>query len=114
MRGQTSDAFSPAARRLSRRTSLAGAAGAALGLTLARAPRVEAGKVGRKAKRACRKQTGMCESSVTEFCAGVLPFSQEACEAALLTCCQSFKGCDAGDAFTCLTAGLDDLIAPPE
>jgi hypothetical protein len=86
----------------SRRLSLIGLGGAAIA-AVARPVPARAGKGGKKAKKKCTRQVGACETAVRNAC-GLLLLEEEAeaCEAALLPCCASFKGCKAGTAYECL------------
>jgi hypothetical protein len=102
---------------LTRRTSLVAIGGAALASALARPAPAHAGKAGKKAKKMCRRQIGQCETSVTAFCATaseLLEIDREACEASVLPCCGSFKGCQAGSFFRCFDTGVSSLLPPPE
>ena len=101
-----------AARAVSRRASLLGICGAALA-SVALSTAASAGKAGKKAKKTCKKQIAKCQGSVTSFCAGPLTIDQQTCEAAFLTCCPSFKNCNAGAAYDCLGDALLTLF-PPE
>jgi hypothetical protein len=90
---------------LSRRASLLGLGTAALAAALANAIPAHAGKAGKKAKKACKRQVGQCETSVVEFCARIAPADPEdqaLCQDRFTPCCQSFNGCKAGDAYECL------------
>jgi hypothetical protein len=90
---------------LSRRASLIGLGGAALGAVTAPAT-ARAKKAAKKVKRKCRKQIGLCETSVADFCASLESIEPEDCEAALLPCCASFQGCQAGGAYGCIGEAL--------
>ena len=94
---------------LTRRVALLGFGGAGLAATFRPAP-ARAGKAGKRAKKACKRQIGQCEGSVRTFCAN--PFFEDpaACEAVLFPCCQQFKNCKAKEAYDCMFAGLNELI----
>ncbi len=84
-----------AARPFSRRASVVVLGGGAL-ISVALPTATRAGKAGKKARKKCKRQIGICQGSVTTLCAGPLTIEQETCEAAFLPCCASFKGCKAG------------------
>lgn len=113
MSAQTFDAFTVrSAALLSRRASLVGFGGAALGAAAMSPATARAGKVAKKVKKKCKKQIGQCESSATAFCAQQF-FDLEDCEATLLACCSSFKGCKGGNAYDCIVDGMVALASPP-
>ncbi len=103
----------PNAVSLSRRTSLIGLGGLAAIATIARQSPTRAGKVGKRVKKTCRKQIDKCQSSVSSFCAQPnLTVPREACEAAILPCCSSFRNCNAGEAYDCIGDALLSLVPP--
>jgi hypothetical protein len=95
---------------LTRRVALLGFGGAGLAATFKPAP-ARAGKVGKRAKKACRRQIGQCEGSVSTFCANPFFEDPEACEAVLSPCCQQFKNCKARGAYDCMLAGIAELVS---
>jgi hypothetical protein len=109
----TNDPFlARTARSFSRRATLLGLGVASLVAVPLPQP-ARGGKAGKKAKKKCKKQIGKCQGSVTSFCARPLSVDQETCEAAILQCCQSFKGCKAGAVYDCIGDALLALL-PPE
>ena len=64
------------------------------------------GTAGIRAKRACKRQFGKYETSVSAFLAGLTIVEREACETAIAPCCGSFRNCRAGDAYTCIFEAL--------
>ena len=113
MRAQTFDAITVrSAALISRRASLVGFSGAALGAVVMVPATARAGKVAKKVKKKCKKQIGQCEASAIAFCARQL-FDSEDCQATLLACCSSFKGCKGGNAYDCIVDGMVALASPP-
>lgn len=103
----------PNAVLLSRRTSLVELGGLAAIVTVVRQSPTQAGKVGKRVKKTCKKQIGKCQSSVSGFCAQPnLTVPREACEAAILPCCSSFRNCNAGEAYDCIGDALVSLVPP--
>jgi hypothetical protein len=96
----------------SRRMSLFGLGGLALAAATGSAP-ARAGKASKKVKKTCRRQIGMCESTVQAFCNGptVEEGEREACHAAFSPCCALFDGCDAAAAYACL---VEAFLNPPQ
>ena len=92
---------------LSRRASLIGLLGAALTAAVVDPAPAHAGKAGKKARKACRRQVGQCETSVTTFCSDFPALDPEECEAAFRPCCASFQNCAAGKVQKCWVDALE-------
>lgn len=92
---------------LSRRASLIGLLGAALTAAVVEPAPAPAGKASKKAKKACKRQVGQCESSVTTFCTDFPALDPEECEAAFRPCCASFQNCAAGKVQECWVEALE-------
>ncbi len=92
---------------LSRRASLIGLLGAALPVAVFEPAPAPAGKAGKKARKACRRQVGQCETSVTAFCSDFPALDPEECEAAFRPCCASFQNCAAGKVQECWDEALE-------
>ena len=62
----------------------------------------------------CLPARGDCGAGINEtsFCAKQF-FDLEDCEATLLACCTSFKGCKGGNAYDCIVDGMVALASPP-
>ena len=92
---------------LPRRASLIGPLAAALTAAVVGPAPTQARTAGKKARKACKRQVGQCETSVTTFCTDFPALDPEECEAAFRPCCASFQNCAAGKVQECWVEALE-------